>query len=107
MTVLACTVPCKQGGTSVITLNWEGRRSGSNPDQAAFRIIRRVSGQADVVLPTAPNFVLGSDRDVRSWTFYDVNVPINGFATYVCQVMKINGGGTFFAMQIGGVHFRR
>lgn len=107
MTVLACAVTVQQGGTTAVTLSWEMQRSGSTNDRASFRIVRRADGVADVVLPSAPQFSLGGDRDVRSWTWIDVNVPTSGVYSYVLQIMKLGGGGTFYAMSLIGVHYRR
>lgn len=107
MTKLACNVPCTIGGTTLVVLNFECQRSGGSNDRAAFRIIRRVAGQGDVILPTAPQFVLSNDRDVRCWQFIDVGVPVTGDVSYVVQIMRINGAGNFFAIQISGVHCRR
>lgn len=104
---LSCNVVAKTGGTTLVFLNLEAQRSGSSDDRAAFRIVRRRAGYSDQVLPQQPQFNLPSNRDVRSWTFIDVNVPADGEWQYQVQIMRLAGGGTFYAMGVTGIHFRR
>lgn len=107
MTVVAVNVPVFQGGSTEVKLSWEAQQSGSSTDRAAFRIVRRMDGQQDYVLPTAPQFAMGGQRDVRSWTFMDANLPATGTAVYVLQIMRLNGAGTFYAMGLVATHGRR
>jgi hypothetical protein len=107
MTVLATNVVCQAGGTTVVTLSFESQQSGSSSDRASFRIVRRRDGQADVVLPSAPQFYMGANRDIRSWTFIDVGVPDTATYAYVVQIMRLAGGGTFYAMNLVANHYRR
>jgi hypothetical protein len=107
MATLAVNISCTAGGTTQVRADFEVRRSGSSNDQAQIRIVRRIDGQADVVLPSAPQFVLPSDRDTRGWTFLDVNLPADGVYTYVLQINRINGAGTFYAMALTAVHYRK
>lgn len=107
MAVIAIDIPVSAGGTTQVRVDCEVQRSGSSNDRVSLRVVRRVSGQGDVVLPSSPQFVLPADRDVRGWTFLDTNTPSDGVYTYVLQLMKIAGGGTFYAMNFTGVHYRR
>jgi len=107
MAVLSCNTPAKAGGTTLVFLNFEAQRSGSSDDRCAFRVVRRGNGQTDKILPTNPQFTLPGNRDVRAWTFVDTDIPADGTYQYVAQIMKLAGGGTFYAMSIIGVHFRR
>jgi hypothetical protein len=107
MAQLAVNIICSAGGTTQIRVDFEVRRSGSSNDNAAIRIVRRITGQADVVLPSNPQFVLPSDRDTRGWTFLDVNVPTDDVYTYILQIKRIDGAGTFYAMAMTAIHFRK
>lgn len=107
MAVAKVSLPCFAGGRTVITLNLCGQRSGSNADRAQFRIVRRISGQADVALMGTPDFVLTAQRDVRSWTFIDNSVPTTATYEYVLQINRQDGGGTFYEMVLLAQHFKR
>jgi hypothetical protein len=109
MVALATNIACSAGGTTQVRVDFEVQRSGSSNDQAQVRVVRRINadGSGDVVLPSAPRFVLSSDRDIRGWTFLDVNLPADGVFSYVLQICRLNGGGTFYAMSMTAVHFRR
>jgi hypothetical protein len=107
MATVAVNISCTAGGTSQVRVDFEVQRSGSSNDQAQIRVIRRMEGQSDVVLPSAPKFILSSDRDIRGWTFLDVNLPTDGVYSYVLQICRLNGGGTFYSMAMTAVHFRK
>jgi len=107
MTVLAVNIDVQQGGTTEVKLSFESQQSGSSTDRASFRIVRRMSGQSDFALPTQPQFAMGNQRDIRSWTFIAVNLPATGTAAYILQIMRLNGAGTFYAMALVANHYRR
>lgn len=107
MAVAAVNIPVTQGGTTVLRVDCESQQSGNSNDRVQFRVVRRVSGRSDVVLPSNPQFVLPSNRDVRGWTFFDTNVPDTGNYAYVLQMNKLAGGGTFYAMSLSATHFRK
>jgi len=107
VTVLATYADCQAGGMTIVHLNWESQQSGSSSDQAAFRVVRRADGEADVALPGEPRFYMGGNRDVRGWTFIDANVPNTKRYSYVVQIMRLNGGGTFYGMNLIASHYRR
>ena len=107
MASVAVNLPCTAGGTTQINLNFESQRSGSTNDRCAFRIVRRGDGQPDVVLPSAPNFVLTSSKDARSWQFVDMNIPTNQNFTYQLQINKLEGGGNILGMVLSAIHYRK
>jgi len=94
-------------GVSFITLNFVGKRSGSNNDNFEMRCVRRISGSPDVVLPGTAVFSLLADATGRSWQWVDKDVPISGGVDYVLQIKKLDGGGTFSQMLLTAIHTKR
>lgn len=107
MALVAVTLPASAGGRSVITLNMCGKRTGSNNDRHQYRIVRRATGQPDLVLAGVPDISLSSNQDVRSWTWIDDNIGFTGSATYVAQIKRVEGGGTLDEVVLIGQHLKR
>lgn len=107
MALLAVTTDCIAGGFTKITLSFESQQTGSNTDNFAFRIVRRIAGSSDVVIPGEPQFIMTANRDIRSFAWIDPSIPAAGNYTYVVQVKRINGGGNFYFMNLIAEHFKK
>lgn len=100
-------LPCYAGGRTVLTWNMCAQRTGSNNDRSQWRIVRRRSGYADYYLPGTPDVTLTNNRDIRSWTWVDDNIPADGPYEYALQIMRLEGIGTVYEMILNAQHFKR
>nr|WP_294850028.1 hypothetical protein [uncultured Sphingomonas sp.] len=107
MAAVAVMLPVTVGGRAVITMNFCGRRTGSNNDRHQFRIIRRASGQPDVQLVGIPDVTLTSSQDTRSWTWVDDNITFSGNASYYLQIKRVVGLGVIDELVLLGQFYKR
>jgi len=107
MAAFGVRIACWEMGVTFITLNFNCKRSGSNPDACNMRIVRRRSGQPDKILPSVPYITLPSLPAAISWTFVDDSVPLSGFWDYILQIKRLEGGGVFYEMNLAAVHSKR
>jgi len=107
MAVFGVRIATFQHGVSLITLNFVGKRSGSNNDNLQMRCVRRLTGVADVILPGTATFSLLADATGRSWQWVDRDVPVSGGVDYVLQIKKLDGAGSFSQMLLTAIHTKR
>ena len=107
MATLAVELDCITGGFTRVTLCMSVERTGSDNDRYKMRMVRRITGSADVILPGTPEFVMGASEDVKSWTWIDPNIPADGAYTYALQVYRISGLGVFNEMVLTAEHFKK
>ena len=107
MTAISVVLPVLAGGRSILTLNLCARREGTQNDRMSWRIVRRMSGQADAVLVGTPEMTFQPDNDTKSWTWVDDTIPVSGAATYALQVYRMQGGGYVNEIVLLGQHYKR
>lgn len=109
MAKLNVDLSCYAGGRSIITLNFNAVRGGSSNDKCQLRIVRRRTGESDIVLRGIPDFTLRNDKDMFGWTWIDDSISNTAVYQYQLQILRLNSGavGTFFEMVLNGLHFKR
>ena len=107
MAVFGVRIACYEHGITMITLNFNCQRSGSNNDNCEMRIVRRAAGFGDYILPGTPDFTMFSDKTAAAWTFVDPDVPATGAFDYIVQVKKKDGNGIFYDMYLSAIHSKR
>ena len=107
MSAFGVRVACWETGVTFVTLNFNAKRSGSSDDACNLRIVRRRAGYADKILPGVPYCTLPQFPTAISWTFVDDSVPVSGYWDYILQIYRIEGGGTFYEMNMSAIHSKR
>jgi hypothetical protein len=108
MATFSVRLPCTQGGRTLITLNLCCERTGSNNDRHGLRIVRRhTDGSNQVILLGAPDIELNSNKDAKSWTWIDGNVPETRDYDYILQINRREGNGTYYEMVLYGIHYKK
>jgi hypothetical protein len=107
MAAFGVRIACYTHGVTFVTLNFAGKRSGSNNDNMEMRVVRRRSGYGDTILPGTAIFSLLADTTGRAWQWVDADVPANGEWDYVLQVRRLDGGGSLQQMLLTAIHSKR
>jgi len=107
MAAFGVRVACYVHGVTFVTVNFVGKRSGSNNDNFEMRVVRRIAGFADVPLPGKAIFSLLADPTGRTWQWVDGDTPLSGAIDYVLQVNRLDGGGSFNQMLMTAIHSKR
>ena len=107
MAAFGVRIACYQHGVTFVTLNFAGKRSGSNNDNLQMRIVRRGGGYPEQELPGTAIFSLLADLTGRTWQWVDADVPASAAFDYVLQVKRMDGGGSFQQMLLTAIHSKR
>jgi hypothetical protein len=107
MALLAVTLDCFVGGFTKVTLCMSAERTGSNNDEYEMRMLRKAPGVADKILPGTPRFVLTPEEDVKTYCWIDPLISVTADHTYILQVRRIEGEGTFNEMTLIAEHFKK